>query len=122
MTVDPAVLKVADAVGALMDAVRGMGVAVVQAPPGTGKTTTVARLLALLAEQAALVRGAIEHGGRDDFAAVLQAIRASGAIEATRKAAEDEAERALNALNVLPSSVFKSSLVELSKFAVARKY
>jgi octaprenyl-diphosphate synthase len=73
-------------------------------------------------EHAACVRHAIESGGRDDFAAVLQAIRASGAIEATRKAAEDEAERALNALNVLPSSVFKSSLVELSKFAVARKY
>lgn len=73
-------------------------------------------------EHAACVRHAIEGGGRDDFAAVLQAIRASGAIEATRKAAEDEAERALNALNVLPSSVFKSSLVELSKFAVARKY
>jgi hypothetical protein len=42
---------------------------------------------------------AIENGGRDDFPAVLQAIRASGAIEATRKAAEDEAELALNALN-----------------------
>ena len=34
-------LPVAGAVGALMDAVRGMGVAVVQAPPGTGKTTLV---------------------------------------------------------------------------------
>lgn len=73
-------------------------------------------------EHAACVRHAIESGGRDDFAAVLQAIRASGAIEATRKAAEDEADRALRALDVLPSSVFKDSLVELSKFAVARKY
>ncbi len=73
-------------------------------------------------EHAACVRHAIESGGRDDFAAVLQAIRASGAIEATRKAAEDEAERAMSALSVLPSSVFKDSLVELSKFAVARKY
>ena len=73
-------------------------------------------------EHAACVRNAIENGGRDDFAVVLQAIRASGAIEATRKAAEAEAERALNALNVLPSSVFKTSLIELSKFAVARKY
>lgn len=73
-------------------------------------------------EHAACVRKAIENGGRDDFPAVLQAIRASGAIEATRKAAEEEAERAMNALNVLPSSVFKDSLVELSKFAVARKY
>ena len=73
-------------------------------------------------EHAACVRHAIESGGRDDFAAVLQAIRASGAIEATRKAAEDEADRAMSALSVLPSSVFKDSLVELLKFAVARKY
>ncbi len=73
-------------------------------------------------EHAACVRHAIESGGRDDFAAVLQAIRASGAIEATRKAAEDEADCAMSALSVLPSSVFKDSLVELSKFAVARKY
>ena len=42
-------------------------------------------------EHAACVRHAIE-GGADDLPP-SQAIRASGAIEATRKAAEDEAER-----------------------------
>ncbi|WP_153159604.1 octaprenyl diphosphate synthase [Zoogloea sp. 1C4] len=73
-------------------------------------------------EHAACVRSAIENGGRDDFAAVLAAIRASGAIEATRKVAEAEAQLALDALEALPPSVFKDSLVELSKFAVARKY
>ena len=73
-------------------------------------------------EHAACVRTAIENGGRDDFAAVLAAIRASGAIEATRKVAEAEAQLALDALEALPPSVFKDSLVELSKFAVARKY
>ena len=73
-------------------------------------------------EHAACVRSAIENGGRDDFAAVLTAIRASGAIEATRKVAEAEAQLALDALEALPPSVFKDSLVELSKFAVARKY
>lgn len=73
-------------------------------------------------EQAACVRKAIETGGRDDFAAVLSAIRESGAIEATRKVAEEEATLALNALNQLPSSIFKESLIELSSFAVARKY
>ena len=74
------------------------------------------------AEHAACVRTAIETGGRDDFPAVLEAIRASGAIEATQKAAEAEAELALNALNALPPSVFKDSLIQLSQFAVARKY
>lgn len=73
-------------------------------------------------EQAACVRKAIETGGRDDFAVVLSAIRESGAIEATRKVAEEEAQLALNALNELPSSIFKKALVELSSFAVGRKY
>ncbi len=73
-------------------------------------------------EPAACVRTAIENGGRDDFPAVLEAIRANGAIEATRKVAEAEAQLALEALEALPASVFKESLIELSKFAVARKY
>lgn len=72
--------------------------------------------------QAACVRKAIETGGRDDFAVVLSAIRESGAIEATRKVAEEEAKLAVNALNQLPPSIFKEALVELSSFAVARKY
>jgi octaprenyl-diphosphate synthase len=74
-------------------------------------------------EHAACVRSAIENGGRDDFPAVLEAIRATGAIEATQKAAEAEAELALNALEcACPASVFKDSLIQLSQFAVARKY
>jgi octaprenyl-diphosphate synthase len=36
-------------------------------------------------EQAACVRNAIEHGGRDDFAAVLAAIACTGALEHTRR-------------------------------------
>ncbi len=74
------------------------------------------------AEHAACVRQAIETGGRDDFAAVLVAIRASGAIEATQQVAEAEAQLALDALDALPPSVFKDSLIQLSEFAVARKY
>ncbi|WP_299868698.1 octaprenyl diphosphate synthase [Zoogloea sp.] len=73
-------------------------------------------------EQAASVRKAIEEGGRDDFLAVMHAIRATGAIEATRKVAEGEAELALAALQALPPSTYKDSLVDLAKFAVARKY
>lgn len=74
------------------------------------------------AEQAACVRKAIESGGRDDFPAVLAAIRATGALEETRRVAEAEAQLALNALSALPPSIFRESLIELSKFAVARKY
>jgi octaprenyl-diphosphate synthase len=72
------------------------------------------------AEQAALVRKAITEGGRADFAAVLQAIRASGALDYARAAARREAEAASAALEALPASQFKRSLLELASFAVTR--
>ncbi|MDI3514294.1 MAG: octaprenyl-diphosphate synthase [Rhodocyclaceae bacterium] len=72
--------------------------------------------------QAALVRGAIEHGGRDDFAAVLAAIQDSGALAETRRYAQAEAQRAIDAISVLPPSNFKDALLQLSDFAVRRKH
>jgi len=74
------------------------------------------------AEQAALVRKAIETGGRDDFEAVLAAIQATGALEASRQHARAEAQRAVDALDALPSSIFKDALLQLSDFAVARDH
>jgi octaprenyl-diphosphate synthase len=72
--------------------------------------------------QAALVRGAIEHGGRDDFAAVLAAIQDSGALAETRRYAQAEAQRAIDAISVLPPSNIKDALLQLSDFAVRRKH
>lgn len=72
-------------------------------------------------EQAALVRGAIEHGGRDDFAAVLAAIQDSGALAETLRYAQEESKRAIEAISVLPPSNFKDALLQLSDFAVRRK-
>ena len=72
------------------------------------------------AEQAALVRKAITEGGRADFAAVLQAIRASGALDYARAAARREAEAASAAIDALPASQFRRSLLELASFAVTR--
>ena len=74
------------------------------------------------AEQAALVRGAIENGGRDDFAAVLAAIQATGALDETRRYAQAEAKLAIDAISVLPPSIFKDALLQLSDFAVARNH
>jgi octaprenyl-diphosphate synthase len=74
------------------------------------------------AEQAACVRRAIESGGRDDFQAVLAAIRATGALEHAKKQAAAEAERAIIALEALPASTYKDSLLELPLFAVARSF
>src|SRR4051812_7687942 len=72
-------------------------------------------------EQAALVRKAISEGGREDFAPVLEAIRACGALDYARRAAEGEAETAKRALSALPESEFRRSLLELASFSVTRK-
>ncbi|WP_291982735.1 polyprenyl synthetase family protein [Candidatus Accumulibacter sp. ACC005] len=73
-------------------------------------------------EQAACVRRAIENGGRDDFPQVLAAIRTTGALDYARQKAKVEAELAAAALDVVPASQYKDSLLELCLFAVARNY
>ena len=72
--------------------------------------------------QATCVRHAIEKGGRDQFAEVLAAVRATGALDAARKQAESEAAAAVAALEPLSPSIYKDALVQLSAFAVARWY
>ena len=71
--------------------------------------------------QAALVRNAIVEGGRGDFGGVLRAIRECGALEYARAAAEREAALAQRALEPVPASEFRQSLLELASFSVTRK-
>nr|WP_328588063.1 polyprenyl synthetase family protein [Pseudothauera lacus] len=74
------------------------------------------------AEQAAVVRKAIENGGREDFHAVLAAIHATGALEESRRHARAEAQRAIDALDALPPSIYRDALLQLSDFAVERNH
>jgi len=74
------------------------------------------------ADQAALVRSAIEGGGRENFGAVLEAIRATGALEYVRNMAKDEVRLAREAISALSNSSYRDSLLELSAFAVERDY
>ena len=73
------------------------------------------------AAQAATVRRAIIEGGRDDFAQVLEALRATGALEYARGVAEREAEAARRALQGVSASNYKDSLLELASFSVVRR-
>jgi len=72
-------------------------------------------------EQAAVVRRAIVDGGREDFARVLGAVRATGALDYARDVAVREAEAAKRALAALPASEYKESLLELASFSVVRQ-
>jgi octaprenyl-diphosphate synthase len=74
------------------------------------------------AEQADVVRRAIEHGGRADFGAVMKAVADTGALEYAREFARRESQAACRGLTRLEHSPFLQSLQALAEFAVARHY
>jgi octaprenyl-diphosphate synthase len=73
-------------------------------------------------EQAACVRKAIEEGGHEMFPEVLEAVKASGALDAARVHAQAEAQIAIDAVAELPASVYKNALIELPTFSVVRRF
>ncbi|MDB5802133.1 MAG: Octaprenyl diphosphate synthase [Rhodocyclales bacterium] len=74
------------------------------------------------AQQASVVRHAIEESGRECFIEVMAAVHETGALAVTREYARREAMAARAALSLLPPSVFADSLLQLCDFAVARNY
>ena len=73
------------------------------------------------AAQADAVRSAIIDGGREAFPRVLEAVRATGALEYAREVAVREADAARRALGPLPGSAHRDSLLELVTFSVTRR-
>lgn len=73
-------------------------------------------------DQTRMIRHAIEHGGLDELTGVMEAVRQTGALDYVREVARREAEAGCMAISHLPGSNFKEALVELSSFAVQRKF
>jgi len=73
------------------------------------------------AAQAGVVRHAIVEGGKAEFASVLEVVRATGALDYARSVAVREAELARAALQALPASEYRESLLELASFSVVRQ-
>jgi octaprenyl-diphosphate synthase len=73
-------------------------------------------------EQTAFIRRAIEDGGRDHIAEVIQAIESTGAIAYTAGAARRESDLAMAALEAIPASPYKDALQVLAAFAVQRNH
>ena len=73
-------------------------------------------------EQAALVREAIEHGGRERIEDICAAIESTQAIAYTLDAANREVDQAITALSLLPDSPYKAALASIARFAVQRNY
>jgi octaprenyl-diphosphate synthase len=74
------------------------------------------------AEQSALLRKAIEEGGREQIDAVVAAIAATGSIAYTSELAQSYAQQAKVALAALSPSPYKDALAGLADFAVSRTY
>ncbi len=72
--------------------------------------------------QQELVRDAIRQGGLERIDAVLDAIESTGANAYTARRAQDEAERAIQALAAIPESPYKQALLDLARFSIHRAY
>jgi octaprenyl-diphosphate synthase len=74
------------------------------------------------AEQACLVRAALQQGAIGDFAQVLATIVETGALDYTRARAREESARAQHAIAQLPRTNYRECLIQLADFAVTRSY
>jgi len=73
------------------------------------------------AEQGALIRKAIETGSSDQLDAVLQIVRETDALEATRVAAAAEARRAVSAIARFPANPHRDALLQLATQLLERQ-
>ena len=69
-----------------------------------------------------LIRDAIKKGGLGRIEEVVAAIESTGANAYTARRAEDEAQRATEALASIPESPYKQALVDLASFSVHRTH
>lgn len=72
-------------------------------------------------EQRKLVRQAIRKGGLDDLQPIMDIVKETGAIEYTQEKAQDEADKAIAALDALQDTSFKETLIQIANLAVKRK-
>lgn len=72
-------------------------------------------------DQRQLIRDAIEHcNGMEHLDDILAAMKETGSLVYTQRKAEQEADKAINALTVLPDSEYKQALIALAHIAANR--
>ncbi|WP_076417122.1 octaprenyl diphosphate synthase [Colwellia sp. UCD-KL20] len=71
--------------------------------------------------QKQLIKDAIEHGnGMDNLEDILKAMDETGSLKYTQEKAEEEADKAIASLNLIPESQYKQALIELAHVAANR--
>lgn len=72
-------------------------------------------------QQQQLLQQAIESGGVDHMDQVLEIVNQTGALTIARQAANDEAQRAIDAARTLPHNVYSESMVQLASQLLDRR-
>jgi octaprenyl-diphosphate synthase len=72
--------------------------------------------------EARTIIDAIKNGDRDAFNEVYAIVQKTKAIDYTEQRADEEAQKAISALSVLPDSEYKHALTLLALFSVQRNY
>ena len=72
-------------------------------------------------EQATLVREAIQTGSTEKLATIANIVRQTGALDRTRAAAAEQAQRAIDAARLLPQNEYTNSLLELASQLLLRR-
>ena len=73
------------------------------------------------AEQATLIRRAIEAGDASKLSDIVQIVQSTGALQASQASAHSEAQRAIEALRVLPQNPFTEGLWQLASQLLNRR-
>jgi octaprenyl-diphosphate synthase len=73
------------------------------------------------AAEQATIREAIETGGTERLAEIVDIVRQTGALQATRNAAAAEAQRAIAAQAALPRNIYSNALLELASQLLQRR-
>ena len=74
------------------------------------------------AEDQLMIRTAVENGGLENIDRIVETIKSTGALAYTARRAQEFSEGAIAALEPVPDSEYKASLIALARFAVARSY
>ncbi len=72
-------------------------------------------------EDAQVVRQAIEQGSAEQLPSILSIVKRTGALDATREAAHNEAMRAIAALQALPTNAYTQAMEQLAAQLLLRR-
>ena len=72
-------------------------------------------------QQRAMIRHAIETGAAAELETIVAIVRQTGALEVTRQAAADEAQRAVEAAQRLPRNEWSEGLLQLAAQLLLRR-